>query len=245
MPICSKCKVAYLDGEYHNCSEPAPSGKPLSSTSITLAAAFSSAVGAALLLFFACMAFELMHYCWVFGLFLGVPLSPAQGAATSTAQAAAVEPIVAPAPTPEPPARPAVVAPLAPDRYKVQFTVTRETHDKLRRAQDLLRHSIPNGDPAVIFDRALTLLLKEVEKAKLAAAARPRVSAPSKEGSRHVPAGVKREVWERDGGQCAFVGTNGRCTERGFLEYHHVVPFAAGGPATTDNVQLRCRAQRL
>ena len=37
----------------------------------------------------------------------------------------------------EPPAatmRP-VVAPLAPDRYKVQFTVGRETYDKLRRAQ--------------------------------------------------------------------------------------------------------------
>jgi HNH endonuclease len=52
----------------------------------------------------------------------------------------------------------------------------------------------------------------------------------------------KREVWARDAGQCAFVGTNGRCTERGFLEFHHVVPFAAGGPATTENIQLRCRA---
>jgi hypothetical protein len=35
----------------------------------------------------------------------------------------------------------------------VQITVTRETHDKLRRVQDLLRHVVPNGDPAVIFDR--------------------------------------------------------------------------------------------
>jgi hypothetical protein len=34
-----------------------------------------------------------------------------------------------------------------------------EMHDKLRRAQDLLRHSIPDGDPAKIFDKALTLLL--------------------------------------------------------------------------------------
>ena len=49
--------------------------------------------------------------------------------------------------------RPAVVTPLAPERYRVQFTVSRETHDKLRRAQDLLRHSIPNGDPAAILDR--------------------------------------------------------------------------------------------
>ena len=63
----------------------------------------------------------------------------------------------------------ATLTPLAPERYKVQFTVSRETFDKLRRAQDLLRHVIPNGDPAAIFDRALTLLLAELERAKLAA----------------------------------------------------------------------------
>jgi hypothetical protein len=151
-------------------------------------------------------------------------------------------PAVCPAPMTEPPARPAVVAPLAPERYKVQFTVTRETYDKLRRVQDLLRHTIPSGDPAAIFDRALTLLLKEVERTKLAAATSPRVSDRPNDGSRHIPAAVKRDVWARDAGQCAFVGTNGRCPERGFLEFHHVVPFAAGGPATTDNTQLRCRA---
>ena len=57
-----------------------------------------------------------------------------------------------------------------------------------------------------------------------------------------MPADVKRDVWERDAGQCAFVGVAGRCTERGFLEFHHVVPFADGGPTTVANVQLRCRA---
>jgi len=53
---------------------------------------------------------------------------------------------------------------------------------------------------------------------------------------------VKREVWKRDGGQCAFAGTQGRCTERGFLEFHHVVPYADGGPAVASNIELRCRA---
>lgn len=37
------------------------------------------------------------------------------------------------------------VKPLAPEQYKVQFTVDRETYDKLREAQDLLRHRVPNG----------------------------------------------------------------------------------------------------
>lgn len=53
---------------------------------------------------------------------------------------------------------------------------------------------------------------------------------------------MKRDVWTRDGGQCAFVGAAGRCSETGFLEYHHVVPYADGGDAIAANIQLRCRA---
>jgi hypothetical protein len=141
-----------------------------------------------------------------------------------------------------PPKRPAVVGPLAPDRYKVQFTVSGDTYEKLRRVQGLLRHTIPSGDPAAIFDRALTLLLADLERRKLAATERPLAARASSSGSRHIPAAVKRKVWARDGERCAFLGTNGRCTERDFLEFHHVVPFAAGGPATAENLELRRRS---
>jgi hypothetical protein len=48
-------------------------------------------------------------------------------------------------------------------------------------------------------------------------------------------------VWARDQGRCGFVGTEGRCEETGRLEFHHVVPFAQGGPTTESNLQLRCR----
>ena len=136
--------------------------------------------------------------------------------------------------------RPNVTA-LAPDRYKVQLTISRETHEKLRRVQALARHTIPSGDPAEIFDRALTLLLRELERRRCAETSSPRSSRTASEGSRYIPAAVKREVWRRDEGQCAFVGTAGRCRERGFLEFHHVQPYAAGGAATAANLQLRCR----
>jgi hypothetical protein len=138
--------------------------------------------------------------------------------------------------------RPSVIAPLAPERFKVQMTVSRETRDKLRRVQDLMRHQVPDGDPAVILDRALTLLLQDLERRKLAESKRPRPARPSKPGSRHVPAAIRREVWKRDGGQCAFIGDTRRCAERGFLEVHHVIPFADGGPTTAENLELRCRA---
>jgi hypothetical protein len=98
-----------------------------------------------------------------------------------------------------------------------------------------MRHNVPDGDPAVIFDRALTLLRDHLERQKCAAAAKARHddrAAPHATGrsarARYVPAAVRRAVWVRDEGRCAFVGANGRCTERGFLELHHVEPFAAG-----------------
>ena len=70
--------------------------------------------------------------------------------------------------------RPAEVKPIAPERYKIQFTWSRESYEQLRRAQDLLRHTVPNGDPAVIFERALGLLVAELERTRLASTQRPR-----------------------------------------------------------------------
>jgi hypothetical protein len=134
------------------------------------------------------------------------------------------------------------VSPLAPERYKIQLTVGRETYDKLRRAQDLLRHVLPSGDLEAIVDRALTVLLADLARRKLADTNRPRADTATSRRSRHVPAAVRRAVWTRDGGRCAFVGTAGRCTETGFLEFHHVVPYSAGGATSIENVELRCRA---
>ena len=139
----------------------------------------------------------------------------------------------------------AEVKPLAPARYKIQFTASRECYERLRRAQDLLRHSVPNGDPAVIFERALALLVAELERTKLAATQRPRCGRATMASSRHIPAVVRRAVWKRDGGRCAFRGTHGRCGETGLVEFHHVRPFAAGGKATCENIELRCRTHNL
>lgn len=175
-------------------------------------------------------------------------------ARTSTAEASAEPPVTTPAeagppvPSPTPgaiqamptaPLRRAVVAPLAPDRYEIRFTASAETRAKLRRAQEQLSHAVPSGDVAAIFDRALTALLDDLARTSVARG-RDRTVGP---GSRHIPSRVKRAVWLRDGGQCAFVARGGRrCSGRAFLEFHHLRPFAVGGEATIENIELRCRA---
>ena len=40
----------------------------------------------------------------------------------------------------------AALVPLSPQRFKVQLTVSQETHDKIRSLQALLSHQVPNGD---------------------------------------------------------------------------------------------------
>ena len=139
----------------------------------------------------------------------------------------------------------------SPERYRVQFTIGKKSHDELRRLHDLLRREIPTGDPGAIVERALSLLLEKVEKAKFAATTKPRRARRIRPGtdevgpaasSRDIPNDIQRAAWHRDGAQCRFVGKNGqRCQERTFLEFHHIKPYALGGTATLDNISLRCR----
>jgi 5-methylcytosine-specific restriction endonuclease McrA len=147
---------------------------------------------------------------------------------------------------PVPALAPAQVAPLAPARFKVQFTASAELEGKLARARALLRHQVPDGDLAAIVDRAVTLLVRELEREKCAATEKPRRSLAEADvtpRSRHIPAPVRRAVWKRDGAQCTYVDEQGRrCPARELLEFHHVAPFARGGDHDPSNIRLLCRS---
>jgi len=131
---------------------------------------------------------------------------------------------------------------LGPDRYLFQFTGNQTIRDKVREAQALLRHAVPGGELAPIFERALDALITNIARARFAAVARPRAGRRLRPGSRAIPAAVRRAVRARDRDQCAFVGAEGRCAERGFLQFHHLITYADGGQATVENIELRCAA---
>ena len=61
---------------------------------------------------------------------------------------------------------------------------------------------------------------------------------------RAIPARVKREVWQRDGGECSFVDPDSgrRCGSRFLLEIDHVVPYAVGGTHDAGNLRVYCGA---
>jgi hypothetical protein len=136
----------------------------------------------------------------------------------------------------------AAVTPLSPDRYKLQLTIGGDTLEKLRLAKDMLSHALPSGDDAAVLDRALTALLVDLAKKKYADTPKPRRSRAKDARARDASAAVKRAVWVRDLGRCAYIGPSGhRCNERRFVEFHHVDPYALGGAATVEKIELRCR----
>jgi 5-methylcytosine-specific restriction endonuclease McrA len=167
-------------------------------------------------------------------------------ALTSAPSAASTAPVPAPSSTTARPQHRPVIAPLSEATFKIQFTASRAFRDKLRQAQDLLRHRVRDGDPAAILEGALDLLIEQVKKERFATGRKPRqATAVETDGppSRHIPNAIQREVFERDGARCTFVGLTGhRCEERAAVEFDHVDGFARNPVHQADRIRLLCRA---
>jgi len=123
------------------------------------------------------------------------------------------------------------------------LTVSEATRDKLARARALLAHGAPAAEDAEVLDRALDALIARLEARKCGRSSKPRASVRPTASARHIPAHVRRTVWQRDGGRCTFHSDDGhRCDACAALEYDHALPVARGGESTVDNIRLRCRA---
>jgi 5-methylcytosine-specific restriction endonuclease McrA len=142
--------------------------------------------------------------------------------------------------------QPASIEPLSPARYRVQFTARAEFRDKLERLKALMRPSVPDGDLAAILEQAVTEKLERLEAKRFAKTNAPRKGPATSDASpstRHIPATVRRAVYERDEGRCRYVDQQGRrCTARDGLEFHHRQPFAHGGGHSLENIALACKS---
>src|SRR5437879_2640363 len=85
-----------------------------------------------------------------------------------------------------------------------------------------------------------------LERRRYGSPKRASQSASSPANAKYIPAAVRREVYEREGGSCAYVGEGDRrCCSTLRLEYQHIVPVARGGESTPKNLTLFCRAHNL
>jgi hypothetical protein len=141
--------------------------------------------------------------------------------------------------------RTSVIEPLAPERFRIQFTAGRSLREKLERLATLLRSSVPDGDLAAVIEDAVSERIARLEAKRLAAVAHARkavADSDTRPGPRAIPAAVRRTVRARDGDRCAFVGRNGRrCTATSDLQFHHRHPHGLGGDRSPGNIAQFCR----
>jgi hypothetical protein len=80
-----------------------------------------------------------------------------------------------------------VIAPLRAERFKVQFTADQRLHDKLKQAQDLLRHQVPGWRPR----RRARARARRADRRAAEAALCARAQAAHNDSSQTVPARVE------------------------------------------------------
>ena len=93
----------------------------------------------------------------------------------------------------------------------------------------------------------ISVLLERVRKQKFAktpaSRSAPTSLPPNEHPSRHVPAAIRRAVWERDAGRCTYVSDGGRrCDSREFVEFDHIHAWVNTGSHSVGDITLRCRA---
>ena len=165
--------------------------------------------------------------------------------------------------------RVASIEPLSEARFKVEFTASDALREKLELCRDLMSHANPSRDLAVVVERAVDLLLADLEKRRFGrtgrsrraprkrdhavhepgrrhagAIARPSDGSPSlKRKSPSIAIATRSAVFERDGLHCTYVGEGGRrCQARAFLELDHIEAKALGGAHDVSNLRVLCRA---
>lgn len=134
-------------------------------------------------------------------------------------------------------------------RVMLSFAVLPEFMDKLDRAWTIAWYRLPNrASYEQIFEFLIDEFIERQDPAskqkrrerKLKGAASVSGQPPAP-GKRYIPAAVRDQVFERDGGQCTFLGPSGKCCGSTLaLQLDHIVPVALGGRSTLDNLRLLC-----
>ncbi|WP_242341106.1 HNH endonuclease, partial [Anaeromyxobacter sp. SG66] len=174
----------------------------------------------------------------------------------------AAGPLPAPPPTVAQPKRRAETLAVSESHWSLRVTLDRACKEDLETLRSLLSHKVPDGDLAAVLHEAIRCAIQKHGKRKGAVAPERKTKGAKQAGTANaaatkktekppaarttIPAIVRRAVWKRDGGRCAWVGPDGcRCNSRWKLELDHIQPAALGGPSTIENLRLACRAHNL
>ena len=151
-------------------------------------------------------------------------------------------------------------------KYHYSFAVSEVLNARIQKCKSLLSGKYPEGVSQEILLAELTEIFLEKKDPERRAARREKRSAQARnqtedntESSRYIKPATRDAVFNRDNGQCTFVGSNGKpssrrdtmcevprsgpCESTWDLEIHHdETPFARGGGHSIKNLRLLCAA---
>jgi 5-methylcytosine-specific restriction endonuclease McrA len=151
------------------------------------------------------------------------------------------------------------------ERLQFSVGVTEEWRELLTRLKDILSQASQravDSEEALFVAMSRYISLKDpLEKARRSVARRakahPNIMAEDRSSALHRSSGeihepskvsslssyVRHVVMLRDAGQCTEVDGRGiQCSQKRWLDFHHVVPKSQGGRDTAENLRLLCRA---
>ena len=145
------------------------------------------------------------------------------------------------------------IFPLSSDLSKLTVVLTIEEEEKLERARDLVSQALQKpASYQQTVSTAVNLFLHKkdpVVKAQRAAAS-SRMSMPidsiapnANPGRPPIRAQIKHGVMLRDRGQCNHTDDKGvRCSQKRWVDLHHLKPLAKGGENSIENLTTLCHA---
>jgi hypothetical protein len=152
------------------------------------------------------------------------------------------------------PTRPTLQAVSAED-FSLRVTIDAQLKADLDTLRDLLAHKVPNGDLRAVLREAVACAIEKhgkrrgaVEPKRQRAPAKAKATSANETApvARAPSAEVRRQVWKRDGGRCAWTAPDGhRCGSTWKLEVDHVDAAALGGLPTVENCRLLCRSHNM
>jgi hypothetical protein len=150
---------------------------------------------------------------------------------------------------------------VTPELTEVKVTFDQNTMKMIEDLKGWLSHSMPFASTNDILELAVKELadrknpLKPVQQSKQPKPQQEKIQnkplpAQNKNhdqtqiNSRHIPANIKRLVWQKHQGRCCYKNpTNGKmCGSQMFVQIDHKFPFSRGGGHDISNLQLLCGA---
>ncbi len=132
---------------------------------------------------------------------------------------------------------------------ELRFVIDAETKSKMQELKLWLSHQNPDLTQAQFFKVMIEKMHRQLNPNK---PAKPQIdfkqsvsdagTKSAKKRSRHIPAAIKKLVWQRDEGCCQFADPHSKkkCESKYQLQLDHVHPFRHLGNHSAENLRLLC-----